>query len=56
MAQLTLFEDRYYWKRAISKEDTHWYRFQEAIKEHRKAGAELMEPVFRWMGVDITTA
>jgi len=55
-AKLTLFEDRYYWKKDVSKEDTHWYRFQEAIKEHRKAGAKLLEPVFRLMGVDITTA
>jgi hypothetical protein len=52
-SELTLFPDRYYWKRDVTKEDTHWYRFQEAVKEHQEAGIRLLEPVFRGMGVEL---
>ena len=55
-SELTLFQDRYYWKRGVSKEDTHWYRFQEAVKEHREAGVRLLRPLFEQMGVDINSA
>ena len=55
-AKLTLFPDRYYWKPNVAKEDTHWYRFQEAVKEHQEAGIRLLRPLFQQMGVDIDTA
>jgi len=55
-SELTLFRDRYYWKQEITKEDTHWYRFQEAVKEHQEAGVRLLSPIFEQMGVDINSA
>ena len=56
LAKLTLFEDRYSWKQEVPKEDTHWYRFQEAVKEHQEAGIRLLSPLFEQMGVDINNA
>jgi hypothetical protein len=56
IAKLTLFPDRYYWKQDVPTEDTHWYRFQEAVKEHQEAGIKLLRPLFEQMWVDIDTA
>mgnify|MGYP000406165619 CR=1 FL=1 len=55
-SELTLFQDRYYWKQGMEKEATHWFRFQEAVKEHQEAGIKLLEPVFRGMGVELRSS
>ena len=52
---MILFPDRYYWKKDISMEDTHWYRFQKTIKEHQEAGIRLLRPLFEQMGMDINS-
>lgn len=53
MSRVTLFKDRYWWKQGQTKEETHWYRFQEAVKAHQ---AEALGPInerFQTMGVNI---
>lgn len=55
-SKLTLFEDKYYWREGVSPEDTHWYRFQEAVKEHEAFGLKLFKPVFESMGVEVDKA
>jgi hypothetical protein len=35
LAKFTIFKDQYWWKNGIKKEDTDWFKFQEAIKEHQ---------------------
>jgi hypothetical protein len=50
---LTLFEDKYFWKEGVDREDTHWYRFQEAVKEHEREGIKLLSPLFRRMGINL---
>ncbi len=52
-SRFTLFEDEYFWKEGLRKEETHWYRFQEAVKEHEKVGKRLLQPVFKRLGVDM---
>lgn len=50
---LTLFRDRYFWKDKIDKEQSHWYKFQEAVKAHERFGIKLLSPVFDKMGFDL---
>ncbi len=53
LARFTIFKDQYLWKEDVAKEDTHWFRFQEAVKEHQ---AEALDAVCKrcdTMGVDI---
>ena len=52
-AKLTLFEDRYTWRKDRDKEDTDWFKFQEAVKEQESAGLKLIGPVFDKMNIDI---
>ncbi|MEW5905060.1 MAG: DUF6765 family protein [Pseudomonadota bacterium] len=49
----TLLRDRYYWKEGVAREDTHWYRFQQAVKDHEKFGIVRLSPLFRKMGYDL---
>ncbi len=50
---ITIFKDEYYWKDGVDKEKTHWYRFQEAVKEHERLGLEVLSPTFQKMGFDL---
>lgn len=52
-SKFTLFEDKYFWKEDGSKEESDWYKFQEAVKEHEKAGLKLLQPIFKKMKIDI---
>ena len=54
--KLILFPDRCYRKQDVAKEDTHLYRFREAVKERQEARIELLRPLFEQMGVDIDSA
>ncbi|MFO7962737.1 MAG: DUF6765 family protein [Desulfobacterales bacterium] len=47
------FEDAYFWREDIRVENTDWYRFQEAVKQHERFGIELLSPVFKKMGYDL---
>jgi len=55
-AKFTLFEDEYYWRGELDKEQTHWYKFQEAVKEHEKFALKLLCPTFKKMGIDLSVA
>ncbi len=46
----TLLPDRYYWKGP--KEETTWYRFQEAVKAHQRLALSLMKERYKKMGLD----
>lgn len=50
-AIFTLFEDGYFWQEDANKEETHWFRFQEAIKEHQKLAMARLQPRFDKMGI-----
>lgn len=52
---MTIFKDKYSWKKSIKKQQTHWYKFQEAVKEHEKFGVKLLSPVFKKMDVNLLT-
>lgn len=52
-ALFTLFPDSYRFRPELEPEETHWYAFQEAVKDHERAALDLLEPTFRQMGVDI---
>jgi len=53
LASLTLFEDRHYWRDAADKESTHWFGFQEAVKEHERLAIKQLTPTFLKMGIDL---
>jgi hypothetical protein len=52
---MTIYEDEYYWKNSITKEDTHWFKFQEAVKAHERFSIKLLTPIFRYMGYDLAS-
>lgn len=56
MAKLTLFEDKYFWREDVSREDTDWFKFQEAVKEHEALGLKLLKPLFQAMTIEIERA
>lgn len=49
----TVFKDKYYWRDNVNIEQTHWYKFQESVKEHEKLAIGLLRERFAKMGVDI---
>ncbi|KAF0123133.1 MAG: cytoplasmic protein [bacterium] len=53
MAHFTLFQDKHYWKEGIIKEETKWFRFQRAVKQHEKFGIKQLSPVFAEMGYNL---
>ncbi|MFW6314999.1 MAG: hypothetical protein ACOC0S_05375 [Desulfohalobiaceae bacterium] len=56
ISKLTLFEDKYFWKEVVNQEETHWFKFQEAVKEHEKLGLKLLRPIFAKMKIDLDRA
>ncbi|MEJ2669088.1 MAG: hypothetical protein P8077_02100 [Gammaproteobacteria bacterium] len=50
MARFTLFEDRHYWREDTDHQTSHWFCFQEAVKEHEQAGIKQLTPCFAEMG------
>ena len=56
MSKITLFEDKYYWKEGMNKEETDWFKFQEAVKEHERVGLKLLGPIFARMKIDLNRA
>ena len=51
--KLIILKDKYYWKKDIEKEDTDWFKFQEAIKDHQAEVLPLVNNVCKLMGMDI---
>jgi len=54
-SMFTMLHDKLYWKDGVDKEGSHWYRFQEAVKEHQESAIEHLNPLFAKMGVDLRT-
>jgi hypothetical protein len=53
MSRLTLFKDEYFWKEEVNKEDTEWFKFQEAVKEHQALAMEPVNKLVKTMGLDL---
>jgi hypothetical protein len=52
-ARFTVFSDEYFWREQQPPEQTHWFRFQESIKAHERAGIERLNPLFAQMGCQL---
>jgi hypothetical protein len=52
-SKITIFKDKYYWRRDVKKEDTDWYKFQEAVKDHQSEVLPLINNICKLMGTDI---
>lgn len=50
VAELTVFRDEHFWREDVNKEDTAWYQFQEAVKEHEAFAIDRLSPTFKLMG------
>ncbi|MGA1874141.1 MAG: DUF6765 family protein [bacterium] len=50
LANFNPLQDKYYKKHNF--ENSHWYKFQEAVKEHQKLAESLMEDLFCQMEVE----
>jgi hypothetical protein len=47
------FDRKFVWKNPATKADTHWYRFQEAAKEHMICALDILRPVFDQAGIQV---
>ena len=48
-AKFTIFKDQYWWKEGV----THWFKFQEAVKEHQALALGPVNKRCKTMGIDI---
>lgn len=55
-SRFTLFKDEYFWREDVEMENTHWYRFQEAVKEQERMALKLLAPTFAKMGIDLDSS
>lgn len=53
LSKFTIFKDQYWWKGGVRKEETHWFRFQEAVKEHQALALGPGNKRCETMGLDI---
>ena len=53
LSMFTMLRDKLYWKEETDKEKTHWYRFQEAVKEHQGKAMEDLDQLFARMGINL---
>jgi len=53
LAKFTIFKDQYLWKEDVNKEDTHWFKYQEAVKEHQALALGPVNEKCKTMGIDI---
>jgi hypothetical protein len=53
LSMFTMLYDKLYWKKEVDKEKTHWYRFQEAVKEHQANAMEDLDELFAKMEVNL---
>ena len=42
-----------WWKEDVNKEETHWFKFQEAVKEHQAVALGPVNEKCKAMGIDI---
>ena len=55
LAAFTVFKDAHWWREDVDHTSTHWFRFQEAVKEHERLGIKLLRPLFDQIGLNIAT-
>lgn len=48
-----VFRDDYYWKPDQDHTETHWFRFQEAVKEHQNTASKILSSTFAKINIDI---
>ena len=53
LSMFTMLRDKLDWKEEVDKEKTHWYRFQEAVKEHQGKAMEDLDRLFAKMGINL---
>jgi hypothetical protein len=53
LSMFTMLHDKLYWKKGVDIEKTHWYRFQEAVKEHQAKAMQDLDKLFAKMGVNL---
>ena len=56
LSMFTMMRDKLYWKENADMEKTHWYLFQEGVKEHQKVAMQDLDLLFAMMGVDLHQA
>lgn len=52
-ALFTLMPDSYRFREDVDPEQTAWFGFQEAVKDHERCALDVLEPIFRQMAVNI---
>ena len=52
-SKFILFKDEYFWREDVDKEDTHWFRFQVAVKDHQAFALDPINDECKKMGFDI---
>lgn len=52
LSQFTVFKDEYWWRNGIKKENTDWFKFQEAIKEHQIVALTAINSMCKYMEID----
>jgi hypothetical protein len=53
LSMFTMMRDKLYWKDGRNVQKTHWYRFQEAVKDHQAIAMEDLDKLFAKMGIDL---
>ena len=56
LSMFTMMLDQLFWKDGQDKQKTHWYRFQEAVKEHQALAMKDLDKLFNKMGIDLHQA
>jgi hypothetical protein len=49
----TIFQDEYFWREDVEPEQTDWYRFQQAVRDHQALGMEHIAPIYKQMNIDL---
>ena len=56
LSSFTVFRDKYFWRKDRNREETNWYRFQAAVKDHERYAIKLLSPLFAQIGVRLKDA
>lgn len=53
LSKFTLFRDEYYWREEVEQEQTDWFRFQQAVRDHQAVGMKKIAPIYEQMNIDL---
>jgi hypothetical protein len=56
LSSFTVFKDKYFWREDRNREETNWYRFQTAVKDHERYAIKLLSPLFEQIGITLKDA